>query len=160
MALVYAHRRLDTNEIFLIKLYGRRDLNKGSLVNLTNGGDGAPGKITPQHVKDKISKALKGKNKGPLNVNYGRVLTPEQKSKLIKYGKDNWMYNNPIFRGANSPCAKKIINTKTLKMYNCLGECANDINMKKTTLAAQLNGQNRNKTDLLYYENYLKLFTN
>lgn len=31
---------VDELEIFLIKEYGRRDLNEGSLVNLTNGGDG------------------------------------------------------------------------------------------------------------------------
>ena len=29
-------------EIILIKKYGRKDLNKGSLVNQTNGGDGRP----------------------------------------------------------------------------------------------------------------------
>jgi len=109
MAVVYRHRRLDTNEIFyigigvkekrayekrsrnklwenivnkteykveiivkdidyesakeleilLIETYGRRDLDLGSLVNMTNGGDGNKG--MSQEQKNIISEKLTGK---------------------------------------------------------------------------------------------------
>lgn len=46
-------------EIQLIKLYGRRDLGLGQLVNLTDGGDGC---INFSDItKNKISQSLKGK---------------------------------------------------------------------------------------------------
>jgi hypothetical protein len=44
----------------LIKLYGRKDLHKGTLCNLTNGGEGESGHIHSTEHKTKISIALKG----------------------------------------------------------------------------------------------------
>jgi hypothetical protein len=38
-----------------ISLYGRKDLNTGTLVNLTNGGDGANGAIRNQKFKQNLS---------------------------------------------------------------------------------------------------------
>lgn len=46
-------------EIQLIKEYGRRDLGEGTLVNLTNGGEGAYGRIPSLDHKNKVSKKLK-----------------------------------------------------------------------------------------------------
>jgi hypothetical protein len=43
-----------------IKLYGRADLNKGPLVNMTDGGEGQQGKIMSLEQKTKISQAKKG----------------------------------------------------------------------------------------------------
>jgi hypothetical protein len=48
----------------LIKYYGRRDLNEGSLVNMTDGGDGVinrKGWIHSEETKLKISKSNKGR---------------------------------------------------------------------------------------------------
>jgi len=42
-------------EIEFISLYGRSDLNKGTLVNLTDGGDGIIGQVFSKEVKPKLS---------------------------------------------------------------------------------------------------------
>lgn len=44
-------------EIEFIALYGRKDLCKGSLVNLTNGGEGIIGQIFSEESKNKMSKS-------------------------------------------------------------------------------------------------------
>ena len=46
-------------EVELIKKYGRRDLGKGSLVNLTDGGEGPTGHKHSEETKMKIGEASK-----------------------------------------------------------------------------------------------------
>jgi len=48
-------------EIELIKLYGRRDKGTGTLVNMTDGGEGTRGLIFTKLHRSRMSKALKGK---------------------------------------------------------------------------------------------------
>ena len=56
-----------------INLYGRRDLNKGNLVNFSNGGDGNQGYKLSESHKELISQQHKG-----------RVHSPETKKKISK----------------------------------------------------------------------------
>ena len=151
MAIVYQHRRLDTNEVFyvgigktikraytkkfrndhwhsvvklhgyevdvlftditweeacqkeieLIKKYGRADLNEGSLVNKTDGGDGNNNLIFTEEHKRKISQSHKG-NKYSLGVKHseeskrkmseahkGRIFSEESKRKMSEAQKGN-----------------------------------------------------------------------
>jgi len=46
-------------EMSIIECIGRKDLNKGPLLNLTDGGDGKENYITPNYVKCKISDSEK-----------------------------------------------------------------------------------------------------
>lgn len=48
----------------LIAQLGRRVLNKGPLLNLTDGGDGECGRVVSQETCNKISLALSGKTRG------------------------------------------------------------------------------------------------
>ena len=41
-------------EVEFIKLYGRRNKNLGTLVNLTDGGEGVAGRVTSQKEKDRL----------------------------------------------------------------------------------------------------------
>ncbi len=132
-------------EIELIKLYGRRDLGLGTLVNLTDGGDGAPGCITSEETKLKLSKALKGKNVGQKNGMFGKPTTLKP-----RYGKDNGMFGKSVPKGKDSPYSKKIINIVTGQIWHCLQDCSDENSIKKTTLAAWLNGQNKNISNFRY----------
>lgn len=62
----YPHKNISEEEAFNLEVYyinkfGRKDLGKGSLANLTDGGEGSSGNILTQEHKDKISKKLKGR---------------------------------------------------------------------------------------------------
>lgn len=56
-------------EIELIQFYKTRDADFG--YNMTDGGEGTPGKYVSDETKQKISNALKGKMAGEQNPNYG-----------------------------------------------------------------------------------------
>jgi hypothetical protein len=51
----------------LIAFYGRKDLGVGSLVNLTDGGQGPKGVIRSKETRNKISESRKGKCMGDNN---------------------------------------------------------------------------------------------
>ena len=64
------------SEIALIELIGRRDLNTGSLVNMTEGGEGIQGLIYTAEHKRKIGKHHKGNNYRSIQVtdiNTGKI---------------------------------------------------------------------------------------
>lgn len=52
----------------------------------------------------------------------------------------------------NNPSAKKVIDISTNIIYNSVKEASIAVNIKRTTLIAQLKGINKNKTTLKYYE--------
>ena len=125
-------------EIEFIALYGRRDLNKGTLVNLTNGGDGTLGMVFTDKHKDKISKKrLEGLSKGTIKVwNAGTIGVSKPNSGSFTKGQKSWNvgleYNSErrlnttprkdksskykgvtFIEKANKWCAKIKVNNKT-----------------------------------------------
>lgn len=63
----------------LISLYGRRDLGEGTLVNMTNGGDGGYGMVVSEETREKIRQfqiSLNRKGKP------GRVQNQETREKI------------------------------------------------------------------------------
>jgi hypothetical protein len=70
-------------EIELIALYGRKDLNKGTLSNLTDGGDGALGVIVSKFTKEKMKESQKKKFENGYQIwNKGKEYSDEHKLKL------------------------------------------------------------------------------
>lgn len=73
-----------------IKLYGRRDLGLGPLVNMTDGGEGGLGKIITEKHKTAVSFAQKGRKRTPESINkfkqkmIGRILSEEHKKSIGK----------------------------------------------------------------------------
>ena len=68
-------------EQLLIRLYGRKDLGLGQLVNMTNGGDGRFGAVISEITKKKMSDSRKGKS----SINKGRMHTLEAKLKMKQH---------------------------------------------------------------------------
>lgn len=48
------------HEIYMISVFGRKDLGTGILRNMTNGGEGSSGRILSEETKLKISNSKKG----------------------------------------------------------------------------------------------------
>jgi len=119
-------------EKYLIKFYGRRNLGLGSLVNLTDGGDGAVGCVQTLEHRTKTSNSLKGTRIGINNPMYGK--NP---------------YKNKIHYKS-----QKIINTETKEIYNTISELLKTIKIPKTTFLRWLKNQKLNQTKFIYYNEY------
>jgi hypothetical protein len=84
-------------EIFIVALYGRKDLGTGTLVNMTDGGDGSS---PSEETRKKISEAQKGKTpseetrkklseslKGEKNPRFGKKHSEETRKKIREAAK-------------------------------------------------------------------------
>jgi hypothetical protein len=115
------------HEVYMIAVFGRKDLGTGILRNLTDGGEGASGHVKSEEAKKKISEANTGKirteeaKKKMSEAKIGKPLTEERKKKLreANSGKNNPRFgitgeNHPQYgkTGALCPCSKAIIAIK------------------------------------------------
>lgn len=137
-------------EILLISEYGRKDLEKGTLVNLTDGGEGALGNIHTEEWKKARSEEMKGKPKSIESrkklseARKGMTFSEEHKSNLSKS------------RVGNNNRSKKIINTETFEIHNSLREAAKSINREESTFRDYLKGRLKNKTNMVYLSEYIE----
>jgi hypothetical protein len=78
------------HEIYMIAVFGRKDLGTGILRNKTNGGEGNSGWKMPDETKQKIGKIHKGKNLSKehkdiiINSRKGRVNSKEHNELIAK----------------------------------------------------------------------------
>ncbi|HSE99883.1 MAG TPA: NUMOD1 domain-containing DNA-binding protein [Nitrososphaeraceae archaeon] len=105
-------------EIEFIALYGRRDLNKGTLVNLTDGGEGMNNNIQSEETLDK-------------------------RREMYREGKTGL---KPL-KGGDSPRAIKMIEEKTGRIFNSQSEAAKYLNIKVSIFNAKVNHHNNQKND-------------
>ncbi len=142
-------------EIEFIALYGRRDLGKGTLCNLTDGGDGA---IGCKRSEASIEKQKERYRNNP-HPTKGVPRTEESKAKMREackgrgVGELNYFYGKS-FTGKDHPCSKKIINLDTLQVYDSIKEATEKENYIYSTLKSRLNGRAKNNTNLIHYDDY------
>jgi len=66
------------HEVYMIAVFGRKDLGTGILHNKTNGGDGVSGAVVSDDTRRKMSEALKGK---PRSKEIRRKISESHKGK-------------------------------------------------------------------------------
>ena len=123
------------HEIYMIAIFGRKDLGTGILRNLTSGGDGASGLIHTEEHRRKSSEARMGEK----NPNWGVPRTEAQKKAMSEKmsGKNGSNYGK---NGSLSPLSKAIIAIKpdgTERYYGSCVEAAKDLKISKGNLSSR-----------------------
>lgn len=175
-------------EIEFISLYGRRDLGKGTLCNLTDGGDGMTNNIQSAETIKKRSdlyyagktglKPLRGGD-SPKAEKFKEVATDRifnsgtEVAKYLGIKVSNFLAqlanierkNNTGFLYVDESKNKEYICRKRdVKLYdysndsiiNSISEAGRIYKIDHSILRSYLNGKYRNKTPLVYYEDYLQ----
>lgn len=113
------------------------------------------GKKHTKETRLKISIANKGKLLGNKNPNYGKTHSQEIRNKIsvINYGNKNCLGRclSPETKNKISKSLfKKVINIKTLEVFNSYKELALILKISHNTLNKKLNGNTKNDTDYRY----------
>ena len=156
-------------EKILISYYGRRDLGKGTLVNLTDGGDGL---VNPSLAERKRRSDAGKVLTGELSATWGRKHTEEEKKRMRGKRESISGVNHPQYgkkrpeisklfserKGALSPNygkiainAKIVLDIETGVYYNSAKEASNYYDITYSNLKKYLNGTyNVEKIQLRY----------
>lgn len=86
-----------------------------------------------------------GKKAGVLNAMYGKTHTPEARQKISLSQKGR-------LSGGKNYKAKKVIDTVTNEVFECIKDAAEKYNLNADTLRERLRGFRKNNTNLIYYK--------
>jgi len=146
----------------LISHFGRIDKKTGTLVNMTDGGDGASGAIFSEERRNKISNALKGKKTSEIHKQKcrNRRQTEETKNKIraLKTGLKASEATRQKMREAHSKIinpsiekiSKLVLHTQYGIIYNSVRDAAMSNGVTPSYLSAMLRGRFKNKTNLIF----------
>jgi hypothetical protein len=165
----------ETNDINLIKekekefikLYGRIDLNEGTLVNLTDGGDGNFNmsnenreRLSELAHKRFIGKPLTNEHKNKISESQiGRVQTPESIKKRTETRKNNATkrgYYTPKekIEKESIPIIQYDLNMNIIKEWSSISEAARNLNVGKSNIINVCKQKKRYKTAYGYIWRY------
>jgi hypothetical protein len=164
-------------EVFLISLYGRKDIKTGILCNMSDGGDGSNLSpevrkkiserrkgirnvpldyvITKEH-REKISLAKKGKQstfKGKKHTDKAKEII-KQKRALQVFSKETLIKKSESVKGGKNPAAVKVINIETKQIFDTMKEAADSANISLYHLRMYFSGKYKNNTNLIKLKDY------
>jgi hypothetical protein len=163
-------------EIEFISLYGRKDLKKGTLCNLTDGGEGVLNYKRSKESCLKVSVALKGRVYSEETIEKmrkaktGKILTEQHKKKISQNskhighsieerarisermkGEKNYNYGKPAHKNLILTISKQVIDTSTGIVYKSIKEVSIIFSLNYSTLKNNLSGKTKkNKTNFKY----------
>jgi len=114
-----------------IKLYGRKDLGLGTLVNMTDGGDGITGYIMPEESKKERSI----KSQGIGNPFYGKTHTSESLLKIGEKSKGRVKSPEQIEKWKNKMNFKKSPEVREKIRQALLGKTHSEERKNKSSLS-------------------------
>ena len=141
------------HEIYMIAIFGRKDLGTGILRNLTNGGDGPSGAVRSVETKKKLSEAHLGKThteeqkkarsermSGENNPMYGVPRTEETKKKIsqAKSGEKHPQYGRTGALHHNSKAIIAIEPDGTKQYFGGISEAARKLKIPRNNLSNYL----------------------
>ena len=139
-------------------------LNNGLNCKLTNTADKS-GKLS-EEVKTNISKGNIGKKRTEeqkqniSNSLKGRKIPEEVRLKMkhnaLNMSEETKLKMSNSRKGGKNPLSKKVICTKTLKVWDSITECSNDLGIRMKLLSRYLNNNHPNKTTIIYLTEYEK----
>jgi hypothetical protein len=139
-------------EIELIEFYGRRDLNKGTLVNMTDGGDGILGYIFSRDSREKRSISKLGDKNPSFGVYFKHTKEAKDKMKLSRAKQVNQPMQGKTHSEEtkekmklSSKNKKKIQHIETGLIFNSQNEASQYFNIPVSTISWQV----RNKTKFI-----------
>ncbi len=143
-------------EIEFISLYGRRDLCKGTLVNLTDGGDGSLGVIVSEITRQKkreIGSPMQGKKHTEISK---KKQSEAAKLRLVnsfkgrKHKEETILRLKELAKNREPRNVKKVIDMNTNVTYGSAKEAAISFGLNIFTLRDKLRGDKKNNTTLRY----------
>ena len=139
-------------------------LNNGLNCKLTNTADKS-GKLS-EEVKINISKGNIGKKRTEeqkqniSNSLKGRKIPEEvclkMKHNALNMSEETKLKMSNSRKGDKNPLSKKVICTNTLKIWDSITECSNDLGIRMKLLSRYLNNNHPNKTTIIYLTEYEK----
>ena len=122
-------------EVNLISYYGRKDLNKGTLVNMTDGGEGT----TNINLEEKLKKKIRLTDYNKNTKDYSFTQNKDYKLNMSNscLGKNN----------------KKIIDIETGVVFESMRKASELNNINYSVLSEMLNNRKINKTNLQWLKN-------
>ena len=153
---------LNERERFYQDLYDV--LNNGLNCKLTNTADKS-GKLS-EETKINISKGNIGKKRTEeqkqniSNSLKGRKIPEEvclkMKHNALNMSEETKLKMSNSRKGGKNPLSKKVICTNTLKIWDSITECSNDLGIRMKLLSRYLNNNHPNKTTIIYLTEYEK----
>lgn len=153
------------NEILLIEQYGRKDLNKGTLCNLTDGGEGSIN-TNKESVRNRADKHIGMKRSDESKermrqvqltlvqeriAKYGAAVSPETSKKMSKSRKGKQWSENARAVKRNNPKAQAVLvylklTGEFVAEFDSIASCAKELNCDHSSVWKICKGDWTSKT--------------